>query len=65
VLAISAMRLEFGAALQKTLAEQKKNFVSQILQQQKQVGTLVAGLQKVSAQLEVKKAAPQTVLNDN
>ena len=32
---------------------------------QKQIGTLGAGLQKVSAQLEVKKAAPQTVLNDN
>jgi hypothetical protein len=30
---------------------------------QKQVETLTAGLQKVSAQLEVSKPAPQTVLN--
>jgi hypothetical protein len=33
-------------------------------QQQKQIEALTAGLQKVSAQLEVSKAAPQTVLND-
>jgi uncharacterized coiled-coil protein SlyX len=31
---------------------------------QKQVEALTAGLQKVSAQLEVSKSAPQTVLND-
>ena len=32
--------------------------------QQKQIETLAAGLQKVSAELEVRKAAPQTVLNN-
>jgi cell division FtsZ-interacting protein ZapD len=32
--------------------------------QQKQIEALTAGLQKVSAQLEVSKPAPQTVLND-
>src|SRR5207244_4276565 len=32
-------------------------------QQQKQIKALTAGLQKVSAQLELSKAAPQTVLN--
>ncbi len=31
---------------------------------EKQVEALTAGLQKVSAQLELSKAAPQTVLND-
>jgi len=31
--------------------------------QQKQIEALTAGLQKVSAQLELRKAAPQTVLN--
>jgi len=31
--------------------------------QEKQIETLTAGLQKVSAQLELNKAAPQTVLN--
>ena len=30
----------------------------------KQVAALTAGLQKVSAQLELSKAAPQTVLNN-
>jgi hypothetical protein len=33
-------------------------------QMQKQIATLTAGLQKVSAQLEMSKPAPQTVLNN-
>jgi hypothetical protein len=36
----------------------------QIDAQQKQIDALTAGLQKVSAQLELNKARPQTVLND-
>ena len=36
---------------------------STVAQQQKQIAALTAGLQKVSAQLEVSKPAPQTVLN--
>ena len=35
-----------------------------VAQQQKQIETLTAGLQKVSAQLEVNKTAPQIVLNN-
>jgi hypothetical protein len=35
-----------------------------IARQQKQIEALTAGLQKVSAQLEVSKPAPQTVLNN-
>jgi len=31
---------------------------------QKQIDAVTAGLQKVSAQLEVRKPAPQTVLNN-
>jgi len=34
------------------------------LMQQKQIEALAAGLQKVSAQLELSKSAPQTVLNN-
>jgi hypothetical protein len=34
-----------------------------VAEQQKQIEVLTAGLQKVSAQLEVNKAAPRTVLN--
>jgi hypothetical protein len=35
-----------------------------IAKQQKQIEALTTGLQKVSAQLEVRKPAPQTVLNN-
>jgi hypothetical protein len=34
------------------------------VRQQKQIEALTMGLQKVSAQIELNKAAPQTVLND-
>jgi hypothetical protein len=34
------------------------------MRQQKQIEALTASLKKVSAQLEWKKAAPQTVLNN-
>jgi hypothetical protein len=37
---------------------------SEVQELKKQIAALTAGLQKVSAQLEVSKAAPQTVLND-
>ena len=37
---------------------------AKIARQQKQIEALTAGLQKVSAQLEVSKSAPQTVLNN-
>ena len=43
-----------------TMAELKHNFADQ----QKQIEALNAGLQKVSAQLEVSKPAPQMVLNN-
>jgi hypothetical protein len=50
--------------LQATAAQQRKEFESKIAQQQKQIEALTAGLQKVSAQVEMKKPAPQTVLNN-
>jgi hypothetical protein len=43
----------------KTVQEQG----AMIARQQKQIETLTAGLQRVSAQLELSKTAPQTVLN--
>jgi Chaperone of endosialidase len=46
-----------------TIAELKKNFQANVARQQKQIEALTAGLQKVSAQVEVSKPAPQTVLN--
>jgi len=50
--------------LQATVAQQQKDFQATVGRQQKQIEALTAGLQKVSAQLEVSKSAPQTVLND-
>jgi trimeric autotransporter adhesin len=46
--------------LQSTVAKQEANAA----RQQKQIDALTAGLQKVSAQLELSQAAPQTVLNN-
>jgi predicted RNase H-like nuclease (RuvC/YqgF family) len=43
-----------------TIAELKHNSA----QQQKQIEALAAGLQRVSAELELSKSAPQTVLNN-
>ena len=54
-----------------TMTQQRKDFVAAIAQQQKQIEALTATvkeqaaqIQKVSAQLELNKAAPQTVLNN-
>jgi uncharacterized coiled-coil protein SlyX len=47
-----------------TIAELKKELQATVARQQKQIDALTEGLQKVSAQLEVSKSAPQTVLNN-
>ncbi len=50
---------------QETMITQLKNELqATAASQQKQIESLNAGLQKVSAQLELNKAAPQTVLNN-
>jgi hypothetical protein len=46
-----------------TIAELKQDFQSRLAEQQKQIEGLTAGLQKVSAQLEASKPAPQVVNN--
>jgi trimeric autotransporter adhesin len=48
-----------------TIAQLKKELQANAACQQKQIEALTAGLQKVSAQLEVSKSAPQTVLNNH
>ena len=52
--------------LNEFLKEHRKNEEQEatIARQQKQIEALTAGLQKVSAQLEVNKPAPQIVDND-
>src|SRR5262249_21022866 len=47
-----------------TIAQLKKDLQSNAAQQKKQIDALTAGLQKVSAQLELNKVAPQTVVNN-
>jgi hypothetical protein len=59
--AVNAMLLNEFLKEHKTVQEQGAT----IARQQKQIEALTAGLQKVSAQLEVSKAAPQTVLNNH
>ena len=58
---VNAMLLNEFLKEHKTVQEQG----AMIARQQKAIEALTAGLQKVSAQLEVSKPAPQTVLNDN
>jgi hypothetical protein len=52
------------AELKSTIARQQNGFASELARQHKQIEALAAGLQKASAQLELKKPAPQTVLNN-
>jgi hypothetical protein len=47
-----------------TIAQQRRDFEIAIAKQQKQIEGLTAALQKVSAHLELSKAAPQTALNN-
>jgi hypothetical protein len=59
--AVNAMLLNEFLKEHRTVNELRAT----VAQQQKQLEGLTAGLQKVSAQLELNRAAPQTVLNDN
>jgi len=64
--AVNAMLLNEFLKEHRTVQELKfvvANQEATTAEQQKQIEALSAGLQKVSAQLELSKAAPQTVLN--
>ena len=63
--AVNAMLLNEFLKEHRKVQEQASAKISRRLsqQQQKQIEALTAGLQKVSAQLELSKPAPQTVLN--
>jgi len=58
--AVNAMLLNEFLKEHRTVQELKTT----VVEQQKQIHALTSGLQKVSAQLEVSKPAPQTVLNN-
>jgi hypothetical protein len=50
--------------LEATVARQQKDFQSKLAEQEKQMAALASGLQKVSAQIEISRPAPQVVKND-
>jgi len=51
--------------LKYAVAQQKKDFQAAAAHQQKQIEALTAGLQRVSAQVEMSKPAPQTVVDNH
>jgi len=62
--AVNAMLLNEFLKEHRKVEQHRKDFEAAIARQQKQIEALTAGLQKVSAQLEASKPAPQTVLNN-
>ena len=64
--AVNVMLLNEFLKEHKTFLKEQRKVEEQgamIARQQKQIDALTAGLQKVSAQLELNKPAPQTVKN--
>ena len=60
---VNAMLLNEFLKEHRKVEQLTKDFESKLAQQQKQIEALTAGLQKVSAQLEASKPAPQVVNN--
>ena len=53
------------AKQEATIAQLQTSSQSKLAEQERQIAALTAGLQKVSAQVELNKLAPQTVKNDD
>jgi hypothetical protein len=51
-------------AQEATITQLKQDFQSKFAEQQKQIKALTSGLEKVNNQLELSKAAPRTVDNN-
>ena len=62
--AVNAMLLNEFLKEHKKVEDLEKDLRATIVQQQKEIEALTTGLQKVSAQLELRKPAPQTVANN-
>jgi hypothetical protein len=62
--AVNAMLLNEFLKAHRKVEQQRKDFEAAIARQQQQIEALTAGLQKVSAQLEVGKSAPETAMNN-
>ena len=64
-LQVRITELNSRVAKQEALAaQQQKSFQSKLAEQDKQIEALTSGLEKVSAQLEMTKSAPQVVSNN-
>ena len=61
--AVNAMLLNEFLKEHRKVEQLKKNFESKLAEQQRQIKAITSGLEKVSAQLETSKPAPQMVLN--
>jgi Chaperone of endosialidase len=63
--AVNAMLLNEFLKEHRKVEQQRRDFEAALAQQQKQIEALAAGLQKVSAQLELNRRAPQTVVGNH
>jgi Chaperone of endosialidase len=61
---VNAMLLNEFLKEHRKVEQLTKDFESKLEEQQKQIEALTAGLQKVSAQVEMSRPAPQMVVND-
>jgi hypothetical protein len=61
---VNAMLLNEFLKEHRKVEQQRRDFEAALAQQHKQIKALAAGLQKVSAQLELSRSAPQTVVNN-
>jgi hypothetical protein len=62
--AVNAMLLNEFLKEHKKVEDLEKDLRATIMQQQKEIEALTTGLQKMNAQLELRKPAPQTVFNN-
>ena len=62
--AVNAMLLNEFLKEHRKVEQLRRDFESKLAEQQKQIEGLTAGLQKVSAQLEMGKPAPEMVVNN-
>jgi hypothetical protein len=62
--AVNAMLLNEFLKAHRKVEQLTKDFESKLAKQQKQIEALTAGLQKVSAQVEMSRPAPQMVVNE-
>src|SRR6266705_6182236 len=63
--AVNAMLLNEFLKEHAKVEQLKEDFESKIAEQQKQIEALTAGLQKVSAQVQMSRPAPQTVVDNH